>query len=237
MIQRERRLQPEIGCRKLHVLIQDELAQQGISIGRDRLFDLMRRHRLLIKPRRKARKTTNSRHHLTVYPNRLVEAVLTSPHQAWVSDLTYLRVGSGFRYLSLITDAYSRKIVGWHLHKNLEATGPLRAVEMALWQLPDGYKPIHHSDRGIQYCCHDYIDLLLDRGLTISMTEDNHCYENGMAERVNGILKHEYKIGDWFHSEEQARKATRQAIDLYNNRRPHMAIGYAIPGSCHRTAA
>jgi putative transposase len=237
LVKQERCIQPQIGTRKLQVLLTPSLKAQGVTIGRDRLFAVLKREGLLIKKRRRGQRTTDSRHHYHVYTNRFADAMIDAPHQAWVSDLTYVRVGDGFRYLSLVTDACSRKIVGWHLHQTLEASGPYRAAQMAIRQLPEGATPLHHSDRGCQYCCYDYIDLLTDAGVGISMTEINHCYENAMAERLNGILKHEYGLKDRFASMEQALQATKQAIALYNGRRPHFALNYETPNACHEAVA
>ena len=154
-----------------------------------------------------------------------------------MSDLTYIRTEERFLYLSLITDDRSRKIVGWQAADGLEVEGCLRALQQALAQLPAGSRPIHHSDRGIQYCCHEYTQLLESRGLPISMTEHNHCAENAKAERVNGILKQEYGLGQTFASKAQARQAIEQAIWLYNHRRPHVSLDYRKPDEVHRQAA
>jgi transposase InsO family protein len=140
-------------------------------------------------------------------------------------------------YLSLLTDAGSRKIVGWHASDSLEAEGCLRTLQQALAQLPAGARPIHHSDRGTQYCCHAYVETLERRGLAISQTEVQHCYENAQAERVNGILKVEYGLEATFKSKALALVAIGQAIALYNGRRPHQALGYRIPAQVHAEAA
>lgn len=233
LVNTERKLQPRLGTRKLGVLLAGELAEMGISIGRDRLFALLRRRKLLIPRSRRGPQTTNSRHGFYVWPNLIRNVIPCIPHQVWVCDLTYIRTDEGFMYLSLVTDAYSRKIVGYRIRDTLEALGCLQALRMALAQLPEGACPIHHSDRGTQYCCREYVNELQRRQCPISMTEANHCYENAKAERVNGILKQEYGLGQTFRSKSQAIFAARQAVALYNERRPHTALGYQTPSSVH----
>jgi transposase InsO family protein len=162
---------------------------------------------------------------------------LTASHQALVSDITYIRTDIGFVYLALVMDAYSRKIVGYDCSDSLEAEGCLRALDQALKQLPAGRQVVHHSDRGSQYCCYAYVDKLKAAGVQVSMTEKNHCYENAQAERLNGILKYEYGLKETFKDKNQAYAAVVQAIDLYNTRRPHQALNYAIPAEVHSEAA
>ena len=223
-----------MGGRKLLVKIEKELRKQGVTIGRDRFFRFLKEEGLLVKRRRRKPYTTDSRHGLPTYPNKFKQRSFTAPNQAWVSDITYIRTQDGFAYLSLITDAYSRKIVGYNISNNMKAKGPMQALRMAFRQLPSGAPgPIHHSDRGSQYCSKDYIKLLESRGCKISMTEDNHCYENAMAERVNGILKYEYGLKETFLNKKYARIACRQAIRLYTTDRPHMALNMATPQEVH----
>ena len=192
LVRRERAVQPRLGARKLLHILGDELNSAGVSLGRDRFFSLLGRSSLLIKRRLKGYRTTDSCHRFHVYGNLLKDLVLTSPHQALVSDITYIRTDEGFMYLSLVMDAYSRAVVGYDCSDSLEAEGTLRSLSMAFRGIPAGSAPIHHSDRGSQYCCGAYVDKLMHRGLRISMTEENHCYENSQAERLNGILKQEY---------------------------------------------
>jgi len=237
LVKAERRMQPRIGARKLLFMMQNDLAEVGVSIGRDRFFELLESRDLLVVRKRVWPKTTNSRHSLPIFRNLLKEREATSPHQVWVSDLTYIRTEEGFMYASLITDKYSRKIVGYYIGDSLESIGCQKALKMAMDQLPVNRYPIHHSDRGCQYCCHEYVEMLKGRGLSISMTEELHCYENAMAERVNGILKQEYELDATFQTKEQARKAFAQAVDLYNNRRPHLNLDYKTPEEVHRRAA
>ena len=234
----ERRRQPWLGGRKLLVVLAPEFEEAGIELGRDRFFEVLARHDLLIARRRRSGpRTTDSRHGFRVYENLLESRVLTGPHEAWVSDLTYLRTREGFVYLALVMDAWSRKIVGWHVGETLEAVGCVAALRMALGQLPAGAHPIHHSDRGTQYCCSEYVGLLEEHNLAISMTQKNHCYENGKAERLNGILKQEYGLGEEFARKAEVALAVRQAVALYNQRRPHTALGYRTPAVMHEAGA
>jgi len=238
LVRAERRQQSSLGGRKLRVTIAAELREAGIELGRDRFFELLRRHDLLIvRHRRSGPCTTDSRHGFRVYENLLESRVLEGPHEAWVSDLTYLRTREGFMYLALVMDAWSRKIVGWHVGETLEAVGCVTALGMALGQLPAGARPIHHSDRGTQYCCGQYIGLLESRQLAISMTQKNHCYENGKAERLNGILKQEYGLGGEFGRKAEVELAVRQAVTLYNQYRPHTALGYRTPAAMHEAGS
>jgi putative transposase len=237
LVRSERKVQPRLGGRKLLHLISEDLNEAGVSIGRDRFFELLAEADLLVVPKPGTPRTTNSCHSLPVFGNLLAGKTLSAPNEAWVSDLTYIRTDEGFLYAALITDAYSRKIVGAHIGDSLEAEGCLLALEKALSELPAGKHPIHHSDRGCQYCCHEYVDRLQSRGLTISMTQIMHCYENALAERVNGILKQEYELDARFRTKAQARKAFEQAVWLYNHRRPHMGLNYRFPAVVHAKAA
>ena len=237
LVQAERQLQPELGARKVLVRIEPGLEEVGIQIGRDRFFELLRSHNLLIQRKKRGKKTTDSRHSFRIYRNHYRDLEVTEAHEAWLSDLTYIRTKEGFLYLSQISDASTRKIIGYEASDRLEAEGCLVSLEQALRQLPEGRRPLHHSDRGIQYCCSDYIGKLQHRGLSISMTEENHCYENAQAERLNGILKQEYGLGACFRTKAQARQAVDQAVWLYNELRPHMSLGYRTPSEVHAEAA
>lgn len=234
LVRRVRQIQPQMGTRKLHVEIAPELAKAGVRLGRDRLFEILRKHDLLIKRKRRTVQTTDSRHGLRVYENQAQDLALTGPHQLWVSDITYVRTDRGFVYLALIMDAFSRAIVGYDCSDSLEALGALRALQMARGQLPAGARPMHHSDRGIQYCCGDYIAALTEGGLAISMTEANHCYENAKAERLNGTLKNELGLSTTFTDVREAKQAADQAVMIYNHLRPHQALGYRKPMPVHR---
>lgn len=220
---------PMMGCRKLH----HKLQEHEIPIGRDKLFGLLKRHDLLIRRRKRYVRTTDSRHGLQTYNNLLKDMELTGPNQAWVSDITYIKTLRGFLYLSLISDAFSRKIVGYHLDDCLWSKGNEKALNMALRELPTGLSPIHHSDRGKQYCSELYVKKLKKRGMAVSMTEENHCYENAMAERLNGILKDEYLLKEIFQTRKAAQKACREAVKLYNVDRPHMKLGMLTPQAVH----
>lgn len=238
LILRERQVQPRLGTRKLHFMLKTVLGRAGIKIGRDRLFELLGKKEMLLErlPAQFPR-TTSSSHYLPVFKNRIKDLKVSKPNQVWVGDLTYLRTEEGFLYLALLTDKSSRKIVGYHCGDTLEAVGCLKALEMALAAMPKGSKPIHHSDRGSQYCCHEYVNQLGENGLTVSMTEVDHCAENALAERMNGILKSEYGLGYKMATKGAARKVVDQAIMLYNTRRPHTSLGYRVPEAVHSLAA
>jgi len=236
-VKQERRMQPRLGTRKLHRMFCAQGDEHCVEIGRDRFFECLRKNGLLLERLPSHPKTTHSRHSLPVFHNLVADLAPTAPNQAWASDLTYIRTDEGFLYAALITDMFSRKIVGSFLGDNLEAEGCLAALQSALRELPAGARPIHHSDRGCQYCCHLYVERLQAAGLGISMTETLHCYENALAERVNGILKQEYGLGVCFRTKAQARLAFGQAVWLYNTRRPHLALGYRTPASVHEVAA
>ena len=230
----ERKSHPRIGTRKLHDKFRKTLGKAGVKIGRDRMFEVLGELNLLVPPlRSESPRTTDSYHCLPVFTNQIKDLVLTKPNQVWVVDLTYIRTEMGFLYLSLLTDKMSRKIVGYHCSDTLEAEGCIAALDKALADLPQGVYPIHHSDKGTQYCCHAYVERLTERGLSISMTETNHCAENALAERVNGILKCEYLLGTTFRSKESARRAVVHAVHCYNTLRPHMSLKMRIPAEVH----
>jgi len=192
---------------------------------------------MLVKPLPKAPRTTYPRHSLPVFRNLIAQLETTLPNQIWVSDVTYIRTWEGFEYLTLIMDLHSRKIVGYHSGKGLDAEESLKALDQALEDLPDDRYPIHHSDRGSQYCSRKFVGRLKERHLPVSMTELNHCAENSVAERLNGILKQEYGLGRTFLSRQQARRAVDEAVWLYNNRRPHMSLQYRFPSEVHKRPA
>ena len=237
LVSQQRALQPCIGARKLLYLIRSELAGAGISIGRDRFLRFLRNHALLIERRARCARTTDSWHGYRVYPNLAKDLVLTGPHQLLLSDITYLRTMEGFMYLCLVSDGFSRCIVGYDCSDSLEMEGALRALKRALRQLPAGAPAMHHSDRGSQYCCGAYIKRLKRRGVLISMTEQNHCYENSQAERLNGILKQEYGLGQTFGGKALVAGAVKEAVMLFNHHRPHTALSYRKPIEVHRGAA
>jgi transposase InsO family protein len=237
LVKGERNLQPRLGGRKLFKILGPVLESEGIKLGRDRFFDILREKGLLVPPLPKSPGTTRFEPSLPVFRNLVAALVLTEPNQAWAADITYIRTDEGFLYLCLITDMWSRKIVGFHVGCSLEAKEALLALDMALASLTGAAKPVHHSDRGCQYASHLYVGKLLEAGLKVSMTEELHCYENAIAERVNGILKQEYYIGSCFKTKNQAKKAVKEAVHLYNTRRPHMSLNYETPENMHRATA
>lgn len=237
LIRRERSRHPRLGGRKLLHLIGGDLDLAEARIGRDRFFALLSRHDLLIERPRRGARTTYSLHGFRVYPNLARELVLSSPHQLLVSDITYIRTSEGFMFLSLVMDAFSRMIVGYDTSDSLEMEGALRALGMAQRQLPLLNQTMHHSDRGSQYCCGAYIEKLLGHGMDISMTEENHCYENSQAERLNGILKQEYGLGATFGHKREVGCAVKEAVSLYNDWRPHGALNNRVPRQVHYAPA
>lgn len=232
-----KRLMPRTGGKKLYWILKPEIARSEIKLGRDKFFEILRDRDLLVERKRRYIRTTNSYHRFYTYKNLVRDTTINKPNQVIVSDITYLRIeGMKFVYLFLITDAYSRKIVGWHLSKSLAIDGAIEALKMALKQcsVTDGL--IHHSDRGIQYCSKEYVKLLHENNALISMTEQNHCYENALAERVNGILKDEFLLDEEFANQSMALKAVKQAINTYNNYRPHWSNNLLTPEQLHSAA-
>lgn len=230
----ERRHQPRLGVRKLYHLIGVELKAAGVKMGRDRLFEELRKAGLLVarKPSEWPR-TTHFDPALPVFKNLIRGGQVSGRNQVWVADITYIRTQEAFMYLGLITDQWSRKIVGFHLGATLKTGSVLKALAMALRGLKPRERPIHHSDRGCQYASHAYVKVVQQAGLRMSMTEKNHGAENALAERVNGILKQEYWLDANFESRWAAGKATVHGISLYNYRRPHTALGFRTPGVVH----
>ena len=233
LVEEIRREMPRIGTQKLHFMLEVNFKEHGIKLGRDKFYDLLEQHGYLLRYRRRNPYTTNSRHRFKKYPNLIRELLLTESGQLWVSDITYIRSGNGFNYLSLVTDAYSRKIVGHCLWPTLESQGAIKALEMALAGTKRSKKIIHHSDRGIQYCCNNYVESIENACIQLSMTEKGDPYENAIAERVNGILKTEFGLSDHFTSNSQALEAVSKAIEMYNNRRPHASCDYMTPTLAH----
>lgn len=226
----------KMGGKKLYSLLQEDIHRIDATIGRDKFFDLLRGWGLLVVRRRKYAVTTQSWHRFRVYTNKLKEFAAVSPHQAWVCDITYIRTTNGFVYLFLITDAYSRKIIGWQVSESLGLEGALQTLQMAIKQCPCTKGLIHHSDRGFQYCSKEYVSRLKQNGIEISMAEAGNCYENAMAERVNGILKGEYGLDETFRDQQEARLAISQGIKAYNEERPHWSLNLQIPAKVHEAA-
>jgi putative transposase len=230
---RVRKLQKRLGCRKLLHKLVGFMQQHGILMGRDAFFNLLRKHNLLVRKRkRKKPQTTFSQHGFRKYPNRIADFVASAANQLWVCDITYICIKEGFSYLSLVTDAYSRKIVGFYLSVNLAAKGCIYALQQALKDNPNTDNLIHHSDRGLQYCSLDYIKLLQKNGIKISMTQSGDPLENALAERVNGILKEEL-LQSCFTSFDQAQQAVAVAITIYNHQRPHSSLNMLTPAVAH----
>lgn len=224
-----------LGARKLLPLVNEQLQLDGLCIGRDQLLDIMDTYGLKVRQRRRrSPRTTDNTHGFYRYPNLLKNKGLTHAEQAWVSDITYLRVKGRFMYLSLITDAWSRKIMGFHLHGDLSVEGSVKALLMAISnrQYPNR-RLIHHSDQGVQYCAHSYITLLKSDGITISMASKGSPHENALAERINGILKQEYGLGKPIDSEERARQMVEMAVLSYNTKRPHHSLQGQTPQQVH----
>jgi transposase InsO family protein len=231
MVKDVRNTQPRVGTRKLHRELGDTFESLGYNIGRDRLFNILKRNNMLIKRKKVSYKTTNSHHRFYKYNNLIKNLNINAPNQVWVSDITYIRTIKGFCYLALITDLYSRKIVGSDISDSLELSGCLRALKMALASKRPTDNLVHHSDRGIQYCSNQYVNQLKKKNIQISMTEENHCYENAVAERVNGILKGEFYLDECFTNTLSAKKAAKCAIDIYNNKRLHLSLDFKTPNS------
>lgn len=228
-----RKKHPKAGGRKLYLMVESFMLEHDMKIGRDLFFDLLSKYGLLIRRRRRRVSTTQSHHWLKKYPNLIREFKPIKPNSLYVSDITYWKIDSGFVYISLITDAYSHKIVGYNLAKTLEAIESLKALKMALSNVKKGTKLIHHSDRGVQYCSYDYVNLLKDYQIQISMTENGDPLENAIAERINGIIKEEYLQNYSVENFNQAQELLDSVIRLYNEERLHMSIGYLTPAYIH----
>ena len=229
-----RRLMPRIGTRKLFFMIKPQLEQLGIKLGRDSLFKILKKHYLLVPKRRKYQITTQSKHQFFKHPNRIKNLTIDAPEQLWVADITYIKTTQGFAYLHLITDAYSKQIMGYELSDNMRMENAVKALKMALKNRSYDHQLIHHSDRGFQYCHRNYTDLLQQHDISISMTTKYDPYENAIAERVNGILKDEFDIGEGFLNHLQAIKWINESIALYNQNRPHLSCGMLTPNQAHR---
>ena len=227
MIEEYREDMGRIGGRKLWKELNKHLPE---GIGRDKLFDILDKYHLKVHRRRRTGRTTWSESWLHRFPNLVKDLVLTAANQVWVSDITYIETESGFVYLHLVTDAYSKKIMGWCLAPGLHAQHTIEALQMAIRNAGCSLKGlIHHSDRGCQYCCEKYVKLLQDNGIEISMTQSGDPRDNAIAERVNGILKTEWLYDDHFIGMEDAYKRVAEVINIYNTRRPHLSLDYKTP--------
>ncbi len=237
IVQNRRKSLPREGVRKLKKSLKDDFDKANLKVGRDTLFNILRKHNMLTLRKKPSYRTTNSLHRFYKYKNSIKDLEVNRANQVWVSDITYIRTVKGFCYLALITDMYSRKIVGWDLSNSLELSGCVRALNKALYQAKGIEQLIHHSDRGIQYCSNVYTQILKRKNIGISMTEENHCYENALAERVNGILKDEFYLDQTFDSLTYAKRAAKNAIKLYNEIRLHLSLDYKTPNMVYLKTA
>jgi len=230
-VKEKRKDMPRLGARKLLHLLRND----GIYISRDKLFELLRNNNMLVSKRKHKVYTTQSKHWLKKHPNLIEGLDVLKPNKLWVADITYVVIRNGYAYLFLITDAYSRKIVGHYLSESMEADGGIQALRMALsgvdWQNRAGM--IHHSDRGVQYCSHNYVDLLRESKMLISMTQNGDPYENAIAERVNGVLKQEWIHNEQYDSFEQGKERIAEIIEIYNSKRPHSSCDMLTPQEAH----
>ena len=233
-MQKERRKHRKMGGKKLYTRIKPDMQSLGIKCGRDRFFDILRSNGMLVRHRKRYVRTTQSKHMFFKYPNLVNDIEINRAEQVWASDITYIKTKEGFMYLYLITDVYSKQIMGWELSDNMKALNAINALKMAIRnrKYPER-ELIHHSDRGLQYCTPSYTDVLEKNGIEISMTQKYDPYENAVAERVNGILKTEYEIGDGFLGQKDAKKEIKYAIWLYNTDRPHMSCDGMVPAEAH----
>jgi transposase InsO family protein len=230
-----RKRQPRMGSVKVYSKIQKDLAQYGIKMGRDKLHTLLREQGMLVAKKKRFMRTTDSYHKFHRWPNLLMDMILTAPEQAWVSDITYIHTKEGYMYLFLVTDAYSKQIMGYQLTDNMKVENASNALKMAIENRRyPGRKLIHHSDRGFQYAHPSYIKLQEDNGITPSMTTKYDPYENAVAERVNGILKTEFDLGGLFPERAMAKREVKTAIQIYNYERPHMSCEMMTPWQAHR---
>jgi transposase InsO family protein len=227
-----RKQMPRIGTRKLHYLLEEPLKE--LRVGRDKLFSILNANHLSIKPKRSYRTTTNSHHRFRKHKNLIAQMLLTRPEQVWVSDITYIGNRNKHSYLSLVTDAYSKKVVGYDLSNNLGVDGALRALKMAVKQRIYKDEPlIHHSDRGIQYCSDQYQKLLGKKKIVCSMTESYDPYANAVAERVNGILKDEFQLDQYNIDMATMKKLVKDSVEIYNAKRPHYSCYMLTPEEMH----
>ncbi len=235
MVKKVRQLLPRSGCRKLQDIMTYSLGHRGIRIGRDRLFKTLKDAELLVPRRKRHFFTTDSKHQFYKYDNKAKDLTLTKPEQLWVSDITYIKSIEGNLYLSLITDAWSRKIMGFHVADHLNATGPIEALKMAMDnRIYPGRKLMHHSDKGIQYCCDAYIQILKNNNIDISMTSKYDPYENAKAERVNGTIKNEFELDKPLPDIKYATREIAKTIKVYNQLRPHLSCAMHTPDQMHQ---
>ena len=226
-----RNIMPRLGARKLYKILEGEL--RGLGVGRDKLFRILRVNNLLIKPKRSYHITTDSHHRFRKHKNRISSLEVVRPEQIWVSDITYVGTRANPSYLALVTDAYSKKIMGYNVSATLAVGGSLGALEMALKNRSYDKTLIHHSDRGLQYCSHEYQNLLNQHNINTSMTEKYDPYENAIAERINGILKQEFDIAKEVKEVKLKEELIKDSINIYNNQRPHLSNHMLTPSKMH----
>jgi transposase InsO family protein len=235
LIVSHRKLLPRLGTRKLYHLIKEELATRQIKFGRDKLFKLLGEAGLLIKPQRSYIQTTMSRHWMKKWPNLVKDKVIDRPDQVWVSDITYIKTEQGTCYLNMITDAYSRKIMGYAVDQTMETENMIKALEMAhIERLDKQTATIHHSDRGLQYCSREYVQLSRKNNIQLSMTENSDPYENALAERMNRTIKEEFGLNRRLKSRQQVYDLVKESVHLYNQIRPHLALGMRTPNEVYK---
>jgi transposase InsO family protein len=224
---------PRLGTRKLYYLLAEDFIKEHITVGRDKLFSILREEQLLIVKKKRYTKTTDSRHWMHKYPDLIKGLQIENPEKVWVADITWLYLKDGYCYLHLVTDAYSKRIMGYEVSQNLAAASTIQALEMAIRSRKYTTSLIHHSDRGLQYCSAGYTKLLHDNQIDISMTQDGSPYDNAIAERINGILKDEFGLDGTFENIEQLRNEVKQSIELYNGYRPHLSNSMLTPVQMH----
>ena len=227
---------PGLGCSKLYLIVKKLFEENECMPGRDAFIEILRKHGLMVHLRRRRHyRTTDSNHNYRKYPNLIADVVPMRPNEIWVADITYVETDEGVCYLSLITDAYSHKIVGWAVGPTLETIYPLEALKMALATIDDetASRLIHHSDRGCQYCSDAYVAELKKHGISISMTQSGDPLENAVAERANGILKTEWLYKMTIATRDECRAVLERIIGFYNTQRPHMSIGMQTPEAAH----
>ena len=233
MVDEIRLKMPRLGTRKLYHLLQSEFS--GLGIGRDRLFAIMKANHRQIAPKRQYHITTNSHHRFKKHKNLIEYLAIEEPEQVWVSDITYIGTREHPMYLSLVTDAYSKKIMGYDVSESLDASGAVRAMKQAMKKRRHPHQRlIHHSDRGLQYCCNAYQELLINNEVACSMTESYDPYQNAVAERVNGILKHEFILGIKINDLSLMKKLIQQSVQIYNEKRPHWSCHMNTPNFMHK---
>lgn len=228
-----RRFMPRIGGKKLYFLLKPKFIEKGIKLGRDNFFSYLKDEGLLVKPKRNYTKTTHSKHWMKKHPNLLKEHTPMAPEEVFVSDITYVQSDQGVHYLSLVTDAFSRKIMGYELSNEMKATDVVKALDMTISNRQYQHRAIHHSDRGLQYCSAVYQAALQKGDIRASMTDGYDCYQNALAERINGILKQEFLLSPCSNLNE-LKQLVEESIFIYNELRPHLSLGMKTPNQVHK---